>query len=326
MHTVRRGFTLALAAGVLAIGSPAFGQTGAYPTRPIRFIVPFAPGGSSDATARMVAEGLQKLLGQPVVVDNQGGASGIIGTLAAVRAAPDGYTLVFSTSTNHVIAPLLRQPRPYDPVKDFTAVAPLVVYDGAFIVSSAVPANTVAEFMALAKASPGKMNFGSAGIGSTNHLATEQLKTQSGLELLHVPYKGSAASIMGVAANEVQMTIDTIASALPLVKAGKVRMLAVNTPQRSPAAPEVPTFREAGIKEIANYWQGISGPAGLPADVVARLNQAVTQVMGGAEMKARMAQIGASVSLGSAESFASSIKAETATWTEVIRANAIKAE
>ena len=317
---------LVLKTRVLAIALPAFGQAGAYPTRPIRFIVPFAPGGSSDATARMVAEGLQKLLGQPVVVDNQGGASGIIGTLAAVRAAPDGYTIVFSTSTNHVIAPLLRQPHPYDPIKDFTPVAPLIVYDGALIVSSAVTANTVAEFIAQVKARPGKLNYGSAGIGSTNHLATEQFKAQNGLDLLHVPYKGSAASILGVAGNEVQMTIDTISSALPLVKAGRVKMLAVNTPVRSTAAPEVPTFRESGLKDIANYWQGIAGPAGMPADVVARLNQAITQVMGSADVKTRMAQIGATVTTGSAESFAASIKAETATWTEVIRANAIKAE
>lgn len=322
---IRRRSVLAAPMAWFATGA-AWSQAGAYPTKPIHFIVPFAPGGSADATARLVAEGLQKTLGQPVVVDNQGGASGIIGTLAAVRAAPDGYTLVFSTSSNHVIAPLLRQPRPYDPVKDFTAVAPLVVYDGAIIISSALPATTFAEFVALAKAQPGKLNYGSAGIGSTNHLATEQFKTQTGLNLTHVPYKGSAASIMAVAGNEVQFTIDTVSSALPLVKAGRVRMLAINTAQRSAAAPDVPTFREVGLKPIANYWQGLSGPAGLPADVVAKLNHAAAQVMGSAEVKARMAQIGASISSGSAESFAQAIKAESAIWAEVIRANAIKAE
>ena len=325
MKVQRRTAGLWLAGLSMARAFPALAQ-GTYPNRKIRLIVPYPPGGSSDATARLVAQRLQSLLGQTVVVDNQGGASGIIGTLAAARAAPDGYTLMFSTSTNHVIAPLLRQPQPYDPVKDFTPIAPFVIYDGAIVVNSALPVATVSELIAYSKAHPKMLNYSSAGIGSTNHLATEQFKAQTGADLVHVPYKGGAASTLAVASNEVQVTIDVVSSALPLAKAGRVRLLAVNTPTRSPLAPEVPTFAEAGVKDIANYWQGLSGPAHMSKDIVALLNRATTQVMETPEMKSKLADVGATVVSGSAESFAESIAKETANWTEVIRVNGIKAE
>ena len=317
---------LACLAVALAASAAPVGAQPAYPARPIHFIVPFAPGGSSDVTARLLADGLQKELGQTVVVENQGGASGIIGTGAVARAAPDGYTIMFSTSTNQVIAPLLRQPMPYEPVKDFTAIAPLVIYDGAVVVGAAIPADTLKDFIAWTKANPGKASYGSAGIGSTNHLATEKLRAKTGAELLHVPYKGSAASMLAVASGEVAMTIDTVASALPLVKAGKVKILAVNTPARMASMPQAQTFVEAGITDIPNYWQGVTGPAGLPRPIVERLNRAIGKVMGTPEMAARMSTMGGSLTPGSPEDFAARILAETVAWREVIRVNNIKPE
>lgn len=281
----RRGALRSVAAGAAALALPAFAQAD-YPNRPIRLLVPFAPGGGTDVTARMVADRLRVELGQAVVVENRPGATGTIGTLAAKSAPADGYTLLFTTSSNQIIAPLMMEKPPYDGARDFTPVALLIRYLGVLLISNSVPASNFAEFVAYAKARPGRLNFASSGVGSTNHLLGELLKQRTGLHLVHIPYKGSAAGVQALAADEVQVFFDTVPSAQNWMRQGKVKVLAVASDTRSSLLPDVPTLVELKVFDgPTDYWMGLMAPPGTPEPLVARVRDAVAKMMASPEMR-----------------------------------------
>ena len=324
----RRATLAAFVAGASMLAAPAFAQgTGDYPNRPIKLIVPFAPGGGTDVTARMVAERLRNELGQPVVVDNRPGATGTIGTAAALTAPADGYTLLFTTSTNQVIAPLLMEKAPYDGAKDFTPITQVIRYLGVLLVSSSVPANNIQELVAYAKQRPGKLNYGSAGIGSTNHLLGEMLKNKTGMELVHVPYKGSAPASQALAADEIQVFFDTVPGAQNWLKLGKVKVIALATDKRSNLMPGVPTLVEQGIFDgPTDYWMGLMAPPGMPPALVAKINDAAAKMMASPEMVQFAAKGGGESAVGTPAQFQSLLSGEQKRWGDVIRKNNIRAE
>lgn len=323
----RRDFLHALGIACASGALPAFAQPGDYPNKPIRMIVPFAPGGGTDVTARMVAERLRVELGQPIVIENRPGATGTIGTTAALRSPADGYTLLFTTSTNQVIAPLLLEKPPYDGAKDFTPITPLIRYLGVLLVNSEIPVNSVAELVAYAKQRPGKLNYASSGIGSTNHLLGEMLKARTGMELVHVPYKGSAPAVQALAAGEVQVFFDTVPSAQNWMRQGKVRVLATGAEKRSSLMPEVPTLVELGVFEGAtDYWMGLMAPPGMPEPMVARIHDAAKKIMASPEMVQFAAQGGGEIAIGSQAQFSLLLNSEQRRWADVIRKNGIRAE
>jgi tripartite-type tricarboxylate transporter receptor subunit TctC len=301
--------------------------TGDYPNRPIKLIVPFAPGGGTDVTARMVAERLRAELGQPIVIDNRPGATGTIGTAAALQAAPDGYTLLFTTSTNQVIAPLLMEKAPYDGAKDFTPITQLIRYLGVLLVSNSVPAKNMQELIAYAKQRPGKLNYGSAGIGSTNHLLGEMLKNRTGMDLVHVPYKGSAPASQALAADEIQVFFDTVPGAQTWMKQGKVKLIATASDKRSSLLPDTPSLVELGVFEgAADYWMGLMAPPNMPPALVARIHDAAAKMMASPEMARFAAQGGGEAAITTPAQFGALLQSEQKRWGEVIRKNNIRAE
>jgi tripartite-type tricarboxylate transporter receptor subunit TctC len=324
----RRAAMATLVAGASALAAPAFAQgPGDYPNRPIRLIVPFAPGGGTDVTARMVAERLRTELGQPIVVDNRPGATGTIGTAAALTAPADGYTLLFTTSTNQIIAPLLMEKPPYDGAKDFTPITAIIRYLGVLLVSNSVPASNMQELIAYAKQRPGKLNYGSAGIGSTNHLLGEMLKNRTGMDLVHVPYKGSAPASQALAADEIQVFFDTVPGAQNWLKLGKVKVIALATDRRSNLMPGVPTLVELGLWEGAtDYWMGLMAPPNMPPALVARIHDAAARMMASPEMLQFAAKGGGESAIGTPAQFQSLLTGEHKRWGEVIRKNNIRAE
>ena len=322
----RRGALRGAAAGAAALALPALAQSD-YPNRPIKLLVPFAPGGGTDVTARMVADRLRVELGQPVVVDNRPGATGTIGTLAAKNSSPDGYTLLFTTSTNQVIAPLLMEKPPYDGAQDFTPITLLIRYLGVLLVSNSVPASNFAEFLAYAKARPGRLNYASSGIGSTNHLVGELFKQRTGLHLVHIPYKGSAAGVQALAADEVQVFFDTVPSAQNWMRQGKVKVLAVASDTRSSLLPDVPSLVELKVFDgPADYWMGLMAPPNMPAPLVARVREAAAKMMASPEMQQFAQKGGGENGIGTPQQFARLLSDEQRRWGEVIRSNKIRAE
>jgi tripartite-type tricarboxylate transporter receptor subunit TctC len=322
-HLQRR--TVLAAAAVLA-WQPAIGQAD-YPKAPIKLLVPFAPGGGTDLTARMLAERLRNELGQPVIVENRPGATGTLGTAAAMRTPADGYTLLFTTSTNQIIAPLMMDKPPYDGARDFTPLSLLVRYGGVLLSSTSFPGKTLSEFVAYAKQRPGKLNYGSAGIGSTNHLLGEMLKGRTGMDLVHVPYKGSAPGVQALASDEVQLFFDTIPSAQNWLRQGKVKVLATTGDKRSAMMPDVPTLVELGVFEgAADYWMGLMAPPGLSPALVARLHEAVAKTMASPELAQFVANGGGEAAVGTPEQFARLLQDEQRRWGEVIKRNGIRAE
>lgn len=329
-HTINRRTAVA---ALLGVATPVWAQTSdvseaaAYPNKPIHLFVPFAPGGSTDVTARIFAQELQKTSGQPVIVENRGGAAGTIGTLAGMQAPADGYSLIFSTSTNQVIAPLLMAKPPYDGARDFTPVTPIVRFVGLLLVNGSLPVKTVPELIAYAKARPGKLNYASAGIGSTNHLLGELFKMRTGVDILHVPYKGSSGGTIALASDEVQVTFDTIPGARAFLKQGKVRALATVGDHRSSLMPELPTLVELKIFDgAADYWMGVVAPPKTPAPIVARIHQAIAQVASSTAFREHASSSGGEIALSTPSDFSLMLKSEAARWGEVIRANHIQAE
>ncbi len=327
----RRALLAALVASTASLALPAFAQapasTDVYPSRPIKLIVPFAPGGGTDVTARMVAERLRAELGQAVVVENRPGATGTIGTAAVLTAPADGYTLLFTTSTNQVIAPLLMEKPPYDGAKAFTPITQIIRYLGVLLVSNSVPANTIQELIAYAKQRPGKLNYASAGIGSTNHLLGEMLKNRTGMELVHVPYKGSAPASQALAADEVQVFFDTVPGAQNWMKQGKVKVIALATDKRTNLMPGTPTLMESGVWEGAtDYWMGLMAPPNMPPALVIKIRDAVERMMASPEMVQFANKGGGEVTVGTPAQFQELLTAEQKRWGEVIRKNNIRAE
>ena len=290
----------------------------AYPSRAIRIIVPSAVGGAGDMLARYLGDRLEAALRVPIVIENRGGASGLIGTEAAARAAPDGYTILFGATPSQVLAPLMMR-APFDPARDFKAVFLAVYTTSVIVVNDRVPAQTLAEFVAYAKARPGALNYASSGIGSANHMDTEVFGDATGLNLVHIPYRGSADGYRALAADEVQVMFGAVTSALPAINAGKARPLAVLTDVRSPMLPKVPTLAEAGLANVdVRKWQGFLVPAGTPDDVVAVLNAALEKIVREPAVREWIEQQGWEVAGGPADSFARFLARDHQKWRAVV--------
>ena len=282
-----------LTLGVVLVPGASVAQAD-YPNKPIKLIVGFAPGGSTDIVGRIVAQRLGERLGQTVLVDNKAGAGGTIGADITAKAAPDGYTLTLGTTSTHAIAAGAYSKLPYDPVADFTQISLVAVTPYLLVVNPQVKANNLAEFVALAKSQPGKLNYASAGNGTATHLAMEMLKDAAGIDLVHIPYKGNAPADLAIVSGEVQAVFGSMPALLQNTKAGKVRPLSVGTAARSPALPEVPTVAEQGYTGFeAALWLGIMGPANMPKPIVDRLHKEIAAIVATPEFKAAMDANGA---------------------------------
>jgi len=281
--------TLALA----ALGpSQAFAQ--AYPTKPVRLIVPFPPGGSTDIVARIVAQKLGERIGQPLVVENRGGAGGTIGTEAVAKATPDGYILGFASTSTHAVAPAVYTKLGYDPVKGFAPISLVAVTPYLLVVNPKTDVKSLNEFVAFVKARPGKLNYASAGTGSTTHLAMEMLKSAAGLFIVHIPYNGNGPAGTAVIAGDVEFLFGSLPAVLPHAKSGRVRPLAVGTPKRSPSLPDVPTVAESGFADFdASLWLAVMAPAGTPAPVVDRLHKEIVAVVQSPDAAEALSKAGA---------------------------------
>lgn len=313
----RRDFLAAGTVGLVAL--PVFGQTG-YPNRPMRIIVGYSPGGASDILARLLAQKLSAELKQPVIVENHPGASGNIGTELAARAEPDGYTLMLGAAAQIAINPSLFKSMKVNPVTDLVPITQLQVEHNVMVVHAAVPARTLGEFIAYAKANPNKLSFSSAGTGSPGHLVSELLNVRENLKMAHVPYKGTGPSVNDVVAGHITMTMDSMVVLLPHLKAGKVRALAVLSDTRAEAAPHIPTYREAGRSDLAcTSWKGLLAPRGTPEAVTSRLHRAVQLILADKEVRERLVAMGAEPLGSTPEQFASFIRAETVKWAEIVK-------
>ena len=299
-----------------------------YPNRPIRLIVPYPAGGSTnDILGRTLAQRLSDELGQNVIVDNRGGAGGVIGTEIAAKALPDGYTVIQGTNGPFAVMPHLVAKMPYDPVRDFQAVAMYAIVPYAIAVNPSVPAKDLREFVAYARARPGKVFFGTAGIASTPHLCGELLNLAGGVELVTVHYKGGAPAVIDTIAGQVQMYCSGLAPLIPQAKSGKLRILAVTTPQRSQSMPELPTADSQGLTGFdVNSWNGIFVPRGTPPAVVKRLHDAVAKIMETPEMKRYMLEQGLEIAVKGPAEFEAYLRAESEKWGRVIKAAGIRAE
>jgi tripartite-type tricarboxylate transporter receptor subunit TctC len=315
-------FAAAAALSVLAV--PAWSQ--AYPNKPVRMIVGFPPGGGTDVVARVIAAKLQEWYGQAVVVENRAGATGTIGADAVAKSTADGYTLIMGHVNSHGIAPNLFK-LPYDAIKDFTAVSYVGYVPNVLAVHPSVNAKSVKELVALAKASPGKMNYASSGNGSTQHLAGEMFKQLTGTSIVHVPYKGSGDAIKDLIAGTVNMNFDTMPPVLPHIQSGRLRGLAISTPKRLPQLPDVPTFDEEGIKgfDVTN-WYGVMAPAGTPREIVQKLNADINKAMQVPEVRQRLEAVGTQLNEQSAAQFEGFMKAEVAKYAKLIKDAGIKVE
>jgi tripartite-type tricarboxylate transporter receptor subunit TctC len=313
-----------LFAALLALSFNACGQE--WPTRPIRFILPFPPGGSTDILGRLIAERLSAGLGQPVVTENRGGAGGNVGAEAAARAAPDGYTFVL-VAPSLAISPTLYSKINYDPVKDFAPVSLVATVPNVMITQASLPAQSLQEFIAYAKSKPGALNFGSGGAGTSNHLAGELFNIVAGTNLVHIPYKGVNLAMQDVLAGNVHLVFIGIPAAAPHIRSGKLRALAIVAQQRSGALPDVPTVAEAGMRDFeVTTWYGVLAPAGTPAPIIQRVNAELVKVMHSPELKDKLAGSGTEPRTSTPEEFAAYIKSEIAKWGEVIRKAGVKAD
>ncbi len=315
-----------IVAGMLLLCATA-GTAQDFPSKPVRVVITYPPGGSTDGVGRALAAKLTDVLGQQVVVDNRGGAGGIIGTEIVARAAPDGYTLLLGTSAGMSINPLLHSKLPYRVDRDFAPVSLVVVNPQALVAHPGVPASTVQELITLARARPGQINYASPGVGSPNHMGMELLKAITGIDVVHVPYKGGGPATTEVLAGQVQLLFNSIPSVLPQVKAGRLKALAVGSSRRSPAMPDVPTVAEAGVPgfEYAT-WYGLFAPAGTPPPVIALLNTAATSALNNPELAQSLAGQGSEPNPTTPEELARFIKAEHERWSRVVRAAGMKAE
>ncbi len=298
-----------------------------YPEKPVRIIVPFSPGGGSDIVARAIAPTLSPALGQPVVVDNRPGADGAIGAAAVAKSPADGHTLLVGTTGPMVISPALKAKMPYETLRDFVPITQLITQPIALVIHPSLPVNTVAQFIALAKARPGELNYGSAGIGNGTHLAAEIFRSITGVNIVHVPYKGTAPAVTDLVGGHVQLIFSSISVMLPQINAGKLKALAVGSERRMPMLPDVPTMAEAGVRGFdASSWYGLFAPAGTPKGAVTRLNEEVAKILRGAEIRDLLLSQGAQPVGNTPEEFAAHIKAELVKWREAVRAAGVKAE
>jgi len=317
-HFVRQLCRVALLSSLLGItASNAMAQ--AYPNKPIKLIVPFAPGGFTDVVARILGQKLSISLGQPFVIENKAGAGSTIGTDFVAKAAPDGYTLVM-VSTTHVISPAIYPKLPYDPIKSFTPVAKLVDSAYVLLVNPKVPANNVAEFIALAKASPDKIHYASSGNGSSQHLMGGMFASMTGVKMKHVPYKGSGGAANDLVAGVVESSFAGVPNAMAQVPAGRLKALAVTTSKRIPQLPDVPTMQEAGVPGYnASVWLGLLAPAGTPKEVVMKLNAEIAKVLSAADTKKELYAAGVEADISTPEALNALMVQELDRWGKVIK-------
>ena len=325
MKLPRRTF-LHLAAGAAALPATSrFAWAQAYPTRPVRLIVPFGPAGASDITARVIGQWLSERLGQQFVIENRPGAGGNIGTEAVVRAAPDGYTLLYVTTANAVSATLYDKLN-FNFIRDIAPVAPIVRFPYIMVVNPSVPAKTLPEFIAYAKANPGKINMASVGIGSTPHVNGELFKVMTGTNMVHVPYRSAAAVMTDLLSGQVQLYFGTTASSLEYVRTGKLRALAVTIERRLDALPDIPTVGDFVPGYVATNWYGIGAPRNTPVEVIEKLNKETNAGLADPKIKARIADLGGSPLTGSPADFGRLIADETEKWGKVVKFVGIKAD
>jgi len=310
-----------IAAASLAL--PALAQN--FPNRTLKWIVPFPPGGSTDAFSRPLAAKLSELIGQPVVVENIGGAGASIGADRIAKSAPDGYTIGLATTGTHAINPALYKNLPHDTLKDFTHLTLAVRYANVLVVNPRVPVSSVNELVAYAKANPGKVTFGSAGNGSSNHLSGEVLKYLTGAPMTHVPYKGSGAAMTDVLAGNLTFMFDVLVTSLPQIAAGRVKPLALTSDQRSPHAPDIPSMPEAGVKGFneagSDLWFGVVGPAGIPKPIVAILNAKLIEALNQPDLRARIKAQAFDVWTSTPEEFARVVERDRASWGKIVKAS-----
>ena len=323
MQTRRRALLTALAASALPV---SLARAQAYPAKTIRLVVPFPPGGPTDVLARIVAAKLPDTIGQQVVLDNKPGASGLIGADIVAKAAPDGYTLL-SNASIHVINPSLYPKSPFDAIADFVPVTQLATVPLILVVNNELPVRSVKELIAYAKANPGKLNFGSSGNAAAPHLAGESFKIMTGAAMQHVPYKGSAPALTDLIGGQVQLMFDSMPSAMPHVKAGKVRPIAVTTAKRVAAVPDLPTIAEAGVPGYdISTWYGVWAPKGTPRDIVIKMQQDIAKVLQQADTRERYAGLGAEPVGNTPDEFAAYCKSELAKWARVVKESGAKAD
>jgi len=315
----------ALGALFACIATVASAQS--YPNRAIRLVVPFPAAGTTDILARAAAQKLTEAFGQSVVVDNRPGAAGNIGSDLVAKSAPDGYTLLMGTVGTHAINPSLYSKMPYDHVKDFVPVVLVAGVPNVLVVNPALPVNSVADLIKLAKDKPGQINFASSGSGTSIHLSGELFKTMAGVDITHIPYKGSSPALTDLMGGQVQIMFDNLPSALPQIKAGKLRAIAVTSLKRAPVLPDVPTISESGLPGFeASSWFGVLAPAGTPAPIVARINAEVNKWLQSTDARERLLSQGAEAAGGSPEQFANHIRAESEKWAKVVKASGAKVD
>jgi tripartite-type tricarboxylate transporter receptor subunit TctC len=315
---MRSAVQVILACAAVVVSSVAEAQT--YPLKSVRIIVPFPAGGATDIMARLVAQRLSEMWGQQVIVDNRGGAAGTIGSDLAAKSAPDGYTILVGTSSTHAIAQSLYAKLPYDSVKDFAPVIGLATSTIVLSTHPSVPAKSVRELIALAKAQPNALSFASSGSGGVSHLVAEMFKSQAGIQMLHVPYKGDTQALADLVGGQVSLEFGTALSFIPHIQAGKLKALAVTSLARSPVMSDVPTVAESGLKGFeALQWYGLFAPAGTPREIVARINADTVKTLRTNDMKERLAKLASDVVANTPDEFAAFQKSEINKWAQVVK-------
>ncbi len=315
-----------IAFALLSVATAAPAQP-VYPLKAIRFVVPFPAGGPLDVVARAIGQELNKSWGQQVIVDNRPGAGGNIGADFVAKSVPDGYTILMGAVSTHAINPTLYSKLPYDPLRDFAPVTLVTTVPNVLVLHPSVPARSVKELIAVAKSRPGALNFASGSTGSAGHLAGELFNTMAAVAMVHIPYKGAAPAVVDLLAGHVSVMFDNMSSALPHVKSGRVRALAVTTLQRSPMLPALPTISESGLAGFdVSTWFGVFAPGATPPETIAKLNTEIVRILATAEMKERLAALGAEPAGNKPEEFAAFIKSEITKYAKVIRASGAKAD
>ncbi|MFO1312242.1 MAG: tripartite tricarboxylate transporter substrate binding protein [Burkholderiales bacterium] len=328
LQTVSKWLALTFTALCLAVGFPlAHAQAPAYPTKPVKLVVPFPPGGSLDIAGRLIAQKLTEMWGQSVVVENKPGAGGNIGADFVAKSPPDGYTILLGALSTHAVNPSLYKTMPYDAAKDFAPITLIAITPNVLVVNASLPVNSAKEFIAYAKANPGKLSFGSGSNGSAGHLAGELFKVETNTDAVHVPFKGGAPATQALLAGDTQFMFDNLANAMAQVKAGKIKALAVTTAQRSSLVPELPTMAEAGLPGFdISTWYGLFAPAGTPPSIVAKWNADVTKILTSADVRAKLVADGADPSPDTPEQFREFIAKELAKYARIVKASGAKVD
>jgi tripartite-type tricarboxylate transporter receptor subunit TctC len=326
-HATTRGLAQAFTLAALCALMPMAASAQQYPSRPIKLIVPFPAGGPIDTIARVVGDKLPSLLGQPIVVENRSGAGGVTGTAIVARAEPDGYTFAISSAGALAINLSLQDRMPYHPLKDLRLLSLVAETPELLVVNRDLPANTVADLIALSKTRPGKMNFGSTGVGSMSHLSSELFKLASGIDIVHVPYSGAAPAVNDMLGGHIQMIFADIQVLVGSVQAGQLRALGIGSRTRSPVLPDVPTMIEVGLPQVeVNQWYGAVAPPGLPESIAAKLGGAIIEAMRSAEVKTKLAPLGAVIIASTPDQFADYVKVEIDKWAKAIATSGLKAK